>query len=193
MQGSNDKSDAAISSEEEEAFVCDMLGEYNNESNDEGGCSALAWQVGDPTVICNSGASCHMSYSSTGMLNYRESNAYMRMVSCARYPIEGYGDLPFTFQSSYDGVPLLIRNVAYVLSLNDHFLSLRAVADKILTYTGNYEGVSVFFSTGDTLFFRLLEDSSSCTHIVPAYTLMRPPMQLLRPDLLPETVTPSLT
>ena len=62
---SNDESDAAISGEEEEAFGCDMSYEYNNESNDEGGYSALAWQVGDLTIICDSGASCHMSYSST--------------------------------------------------------------------------------------------------------------------------------
>ena len=94
-KSSNDESDAAISGEEEEAFVCDMSGECNDESNDEGECSALAWQVGDLTVICDSGASYHMSYSSTGMMNYRESNAYMRTESGARYPIEGYGDSPF--------------------------------------------------------------------------------------------------
>ena len=53
------ESDGAITDEEEEAFICDMSGGYNDESNDEGGCSALAWQVGDLTVICDSGASCH--------------------------------------------------------------------------------------------------------------------------------------
>ena len=62
-KSSNDENDAAISGEEEEAFMCDMSGEYNDESIDEGGCSALAWQVGDLTVICNSGALCHMSHS----------------------------------------------------------------------------------------------------------------------------------
>ena len=61
-------SDAAISGEKKEAFVCDMLGEYSDKSNDDGGYSVLAWQVGDLTVICDSGASCHMSHSSTGML-----------------------------------------------------------------------------------------------------------------------------
>ena len=100
LKRSNDDSDAAISGEEEGAFICDMLGEYNDESNDERGCSALAWQVGDLTVICNSGASCHMSHSSSGMINYRESNAYMRTASGSRYPIEGYGNLPLTFRSS---------------------------------------------------------------------------------------------
>ena len=67
-KSSNDESDAAISGEEEEAFICDTSGEYNDEWIDEGGCSALAWQVGDLTVICDSGASCHMSHSSTGMI-----------------------------------------------------------------------------------------------------------------------------
>ena len=37
-----DKSDAAISGEEKGALVCDMSGEYNDESNDEGGYSAFA-------------------------------------------------------------------------------------------------------------------------------------------------------
>ena len=130
-----------------------MSDEYNNESNDEGGCSALAWQVGDLTFICDRRASCQMSYSSAGMMNYRESNAYMRTTSGARYPIEGYGDLPLTFRSSSGDVPLLLRNVAHVPSLNYHLFSLRAVADKGHTYTGNHEGVTVFFSAGDTLFF----------------------------------------
>ena len=113
-KSSNDESDAAISGEEEEAFICDMSGEYNDESIDEGGCSAPAWQVGDLAVIYDSGASCHMSHSATGMLNYRESNAYMRTASGSRYPIEGYGDLPLTFRSSSGNVPLLLRNVAHV-------------------------------------------------------------------------------
>ena len=63
IKSSNDESNAAISGEEEGAFVCDMSGECNGEPNDEGGCNALAWQVGDLTVICGSEASCHMSYS----------------------------------------------------------------------------------------------------------------------------------
>ena len=152
-RSSNDESDAAISGEEEEAFICDMSGEYNDESIDEGGCSALAWQVGGLTVICDSGASCHMSHSATGMLNYRESNAYIRTASGSRYPIEGNGDLLLTFRSSYDNVPLLLRNVANVPKLNYHLLSLRTVADNGHTYTGTKEGVTVFFSAGDTLFF----------------------------------------
>ena len=151
----NEESDAAISGEEKEAFICDMTGEFDDKSVDEGegGCSALAWRMGDLTVICDSGASCHMSHSSTGMLNYRESNAYMRTASGTRYPIEGYGDLPLTFRSSSGDVPLLLRNVAHVPRLNYHLLSLRAVADNGHSYTGTQEGVTVFFSTGDTLFF----------------------------------------
>ena len=87
------------------------------------------------------------------MMDYRESNAYMRTASGVRYPIEGYGDLPLIFRSSSGDVPILLRNVAHVPSLNYHLLSLRAVADKVHTYTGNHEGVTVFFSTGDALFF----------------------------------------
>ena len=152
-RSSNDESDAAISSEEEEAFICDMSGEYNGESIDEGDCSALAWQVGDLTMICDSGASYHMSHSSTGMVSYRESNAYMRTASGSRYPIEGHGDLPLTVRSSSGIVPLLLRNVAHVPKLSYHLLSPRAVADNGHTYTGTQEGITVFFSTGDTLFF----------------------------------------
>ena len=35
-------SDATISGEEKGGFVCDMSDEYSDESNGEGGCSALA-------------------------------------------------------------------------------------------------------------------------------------------------------
>ena len=144
IKSSNDESDAAISGEEEEAFICDMSDEYNDESIDEEGCSALAWQVGDLTVICDSGASCHMSHSATGMLNYRGSNAYMRTASGSRYPIEGYGHLPLTFRSSFGDIPLLLRNVAHVPKLNYHLLSLRAVADSGHSYTGTQGGYRVF-------------------------------------------------
>ena len=150
---SNDESGTAISGEEEKAFLCEMSGECNDESNNEGGCSALAWKMGGFTVICDSGASCHTSHSSTGMINYRESNAYMRTASGARYPIGGYGDLPLTFRSSSDNVPLLLYNVAHGPRLNYHLLSLRAVAVKRHTHTGTHEGVTPFFSTGDTLYF----------------------------------------
>ena len=152
-KSSNDESDVAISSEEQEAFICDMSGEYNNESIDDGGFIPLAWQVGDLTVICDSRASCHMSPSATGMLNYRESNAYMRTASGSRYPIEGNGDLPLIFRSSSGNVPLLLRNVGHVPKLIYHLLSRRAVADNGRTYTATKEGATMSFSTGDTLFF----------------------------------------
>ena len=86
-------------------------------------------------------------------MNYHESNVYMRTGSGARYSIEGYADLPLPFRSSSGGISLLLRNVAHVPSINYHLLSLRAVADKGQTYTGNHEGVTVFFSTRDTIFF----------------------------------------
>ena len=92
-----------------------------NESYDEGSCSALFWQVGDLTVICDSGASCHMS-SSTGMMNYRESNAYVRTASGVRYPIAGYGDLHLTFRSSTGDVPMLLRIRMYQAWTTTFFL-----------------------------------------------------------------------
>lgn len=59
-----DDNDTVISSEETEAFMFDTRGELrSNESINNGGCRALAWQVGDLTVICDSGASCHISHS----------------------------------------------------------------------------------------------------------------------------------
>ena len=105
-------------------------------------------------MICDSGVSYHMSHSSTGMINYRESNAYMRTARGSRYPIEGYGDLPLTFRSTSSGnVPVLLRDIAHVPKLNYHLLPLRAVAYNGYTYTGTKEGVTVCFSTGDTLLF----------------------------------------
>ena len=82
--------------------------------------NALAWQLGDLPVICDNGASCHTSHSSTGMIHYREANATMRTASGKRFPIEGYGDLPFIFLSSSGEVPLLLCNVAHVPSLSYH-------------------------------------------------------------------------
>ena len=55
--------------------------------------NALAWQMGDLPVICDNGASCHTSYSSTGMIDYREADATVRTASGKRYPIEVYGAL----------------------------------------------------------------------------------------------------
>ena len=109
--------------------------------------------MGDLPVICDSGASCHMSYSSTGMINYREADATMRTASGKGYPIEGYGDLPLTFRSSSGEVPLLLCNVAHVPSVSYHLLSLRVAADNGHTYTGNKNGVTVKFKTGETIFF----------------------------------------
>ena len=92
-----DDRDAAISGGEARALMWDTPGEVHDESVDIGGCSVLAWQVGNLTVICDSGASYRMPHSSTGMLNFCESNANMLTASGERYPIEGYGDLPLTF------------------------------------------------------------------------------------------------
>ena len=74
--------------------------------------------MGDPTIICDSGASCHMSHSLTGIINYRGPNAYIQTANGARYVIKGYGDLPLTFRSSPSDVPRLLRDVAHVPSLN---------------------------------------------------------------------------
>ena len=94
-----------------------------------------------------------MSYSSTGMLNYRETNAFMRTASGKRFPIEGYGDLPLTFRSSKGELSVLLQNVAHVPSLSYHLFSLRAAADNGHTYTGTRKGVTLHLSSGETLFF----------------------------------------
>ena len=109
--------------------------------------------MGDLPVICENGASCHMTCSSTGIINYREANTFMRTASSKRYPIEGYGDLPLTFRSSSDEIPLLLRDVAHVPSLSYHLLSLRVAADHGHTYTANKNMVTVKLRTGETLFF----------------------------------------
>ena len=60
----DDGGDTATSAEEEEAFVCETPDQFSGVVKN-GGCRARAWQVGDIPVICDNGASCHMSYSST--------------------------------------------------------------------------------------------------------------------------------
>ena len=86
----DDDDDTVTSGEEEEAFVCETPGKFSGVV-DKRGCSACAWQVGDIPVICDNGASCHMSYSSTGMLNYRETNAscVQRAVRDSRSSVTG--------------------------------------------------------------------------------------------------------
>ena len=58
-----------------------------------------------------------------------------------------------TYPSPFDLVLVMYLCLAHAPSLKYHLLSLRAVADKGHTYTGNHEGATVFFSTGETLFF----------------------------------------
>ena len=128
------------------------------------------------------------------MINCRESNAVLRTAGGARYPIEGYGVLSLTFRSSSGNIPLLLRNLEHVSSLNYHLLALRAVVNKGHTYTSNHVGVIVFFSTRDTLF-------SPCVGRLNYPYTYRPgmlveetanTMQLLRLGLRPATVTPPL-
>ena len=127
--------------------MCDASGKLSDVSSEsvEEDCRELPWLP----VIFDSGASCHMSCSSTGMFNCRESNATLRTTSGGKCPTEGYGDLPLTLRSSSGDVPLLLRNVAYVPSLSYHLLSLRAIAESIRS-----SGITLHFSSGETLFFR---------------------------------------
>ena len=71
-----------------------------------------------------------MSYSSTGMIHYRGTKAFMKTAGGTKYPIEGYGDLPLAFRSGRGEVPLLLLDVANVPYLSYHFFSLRAAPDK---------------------------------------------------------------
>ena len=153
---SGSDSDGVLSVEEQDAFVCNAPGKFFYEPG-KWGTNALAWQMGDLPVMNDNGASCHMSHSSTGMVDYREANATMRTASGKRYPIEGYGDLPLTFRSSSGEVPLLLCNVAQVPSLSYHLLSPRVAADNGHTYTRNKNGVTVKLNTGETIFFPSFE------------------------------------
>ena len=136
----NDGSGADVSSEDAKAFICNTPGKLSgisSESNEED-CRELPWQRGDVPVICDSGASYHMSVLSTGMFNYRESNATMRTASGEKCSIEGYGDLSLTLRSSSGGIPLLLKNVSHVPRLSYHMLSLRAVAERGHTFFGDH-------------------------------------------------------
>ena len=79
--------DKTLSGEEKEAVICITSGKMSGalllsggRLKHKGGC-ALDWQVGNISVICDNGASCHMSSSSTGMINYRETKAFMKTAS----------------------------------------------------------------------------------------------------------------
>ena len=60
VNASDSDGNKILSGEEKDDVVCDAPGTFFDESG-EGGCSALAWQVGDLPAICDKGASCHMS------------------------------------------------------------------------------------------------------------------------------------
>ena len=139
--------------------MCDASGKLSGVSSesDEEDCRELPWQRGDVPVIDDSGASCHISCSSTGMFNYRESNATMRTASGEKRPVEGYGDLSLTFMSNSGNVPLLHKNVAHVRSRSYHLLSLRAIEERGHTFFGDHEGITLRFSSGETLFFSSVE------------------------------------
>lgn len=102
--------DEILSGGEEEAFICDtprkVLGAtVPNREGRVRRCDTLKRQMGDTGVICDNGAFCHMTYSSTGMINDQlpRSENVQRTDHDARCPIGGYGDLPLTFRSSEGG------------------------------------------------------------------------------------------
>ena len=103
--------DKMLSGEDEEAVVWEDSGKLSGtpvptgEDWEKKRCE-LDWQVGDISVICDNGASCNMSYSYTGVINYREAKTFMKTASGTRYPIEGCGDLPQTFCSGREEAPL---------------------------------------------------------------------------------------
>ena len=90
-----------------------------------GDCSTLFRQMGDFPVVWDNGASCHMSHSSTGWINYHEAYATIPTASGKRYPIEDYGNLPAAFRSSSGEVPLLLCDIAHFTKpqLQPFFLS----------------------------------------------------------------------
>jgi len=109
------------------------------------------WQMEDIPIICVNGASCHMSYLSTGMINYRETNVFIRTASGKIFPVEGHGDLPLTFRYSKGEVSVLLRTVAHVPSLSYHISSLRIAADNWYRCTGTCEGVTLNVSSDEIM------------------------------------------
>lgn len=120
----------AISGKEEESNMYDTPSGICDKSNDEKGCTMHAWQVGDLVVIVDGGAPCHMSKSSAGTINYRESFA-MQTAGRKRYLIEGFC------------IFIAPRYRACTEPRLRPFF-LRATEDYRHTYTGNQEGLSCF-------------------------------------------------
>ena len=63
------------------------------------------------------------------MVDYSEVNSTIHVASGKKYSIKGYNDLTLTFQPNRGVVPLLLRDVAHVLSLSYESFALRVVAD----------------------------------------------------------------
>ena len=148
-----------LSGEEGEAFICKTSVKVSGALlpsggglKQKGGC-ALDWQVGDISVICGNGAPCHMSYSSTRLINYREAKTFMKTARGTKSTIESYADLPLTFRSGRGEVPLLFLDVAHLPCLSYHLFSLEVAAYKGHKYTGTSDGVMVDVITWEKLFF----------------------------------------
>ena len=134
------------------AFKVEETGEFGDGSGRMGE-GELAWQIGDESWICDSGASTHMTPSADCMLNYRECNLKLRIADGSTRSIEGYGDVRFVFRSGNGLVQVLMTNVAHVPDLRYHLFSLPTLVKNGHTFEGRPSGIVVRLKSERSIVF----------------------------------------
>ena len=146
----DDDSDAVEAS----AFKAGEAGKCSNVSGEKGEGES-AWQVGDETWLCDSGASTHMTPSADGMINYRECNLKLRITDGSTRTIEGSGDINFAFRSGNGLVRVTLTNVAHVPDFRHNLFSLPTVVKHGHTFEGRPAGIVVKLKSERSIVFPL--------------------------------------
>ena len=110
-------------------------------------------QMGDDLWRLDTGVTGHFTCDPQLLENCAECSRVLRCTGGNTFPIVGIGTLRLSLRSEAGMVCVTLVNVAHVLGLSHHLLSLRRIADAWNKYIGTREGIrKVFTKSGDELF-----------------------------------------
>ena len=106
--------------------------------SDRGGYIQRASQkVGKEAWICDREASTQMTFSSTGISNYRKCKRLVRCTDGRSLKIGCFGDIIVMFRSDESIIPLKLYNVAHVIQISQNLFSLAALQNRGHGFTGS--------------------------------------------------------